>query len=222
MDDGAAILKAILDDPADDLPRLAYADWLEESGGDIWHARFIRAQILKARAPGWWECAGTLCCEPRGHVDCEYGDAIRDSDLFLPEAWEAACPAPRPPWLAVAEPEGYVALGLALYRRGFIDEVTCRLDEWREYGPALSLGQPLKKVAVADKGPTLHFDSSYNRYAYAIEDFPDAPPWRLPSWLADHFPVRPARLCFMTEQAALDALSAACLGWAKGQAASLV
>lgn len=32
MNDGAAILQAIIDDPADDLPRLAYADWLDEQG----------------------------------------------------------------------------------------------------------------------------------------------------------------------------------------------
>ena len=27
-----ALRRAVLDDPGDDLPRLAYADWLEEAG----------------------------------------------------------------------------------------------------------------------------------------------------------------------------------------------
>ncbi len=44
MTDGDAILRAILDDPADDLPRLAYADWLEENG-QMERAEFIRLQL---------------------------------------------------------------------------------------------------------------------------------------------------------------------------------
>ncbi len=48
MTDAAAILQAILDDPADDLPRLAYADLCEESGDDL-RAELIRLQIATER-----------------------------------------------------------------------------------------------------------------------------------------------------------------------------
>lgn len=48
--DGAHILAAILDDPADDLPRLAYADWLEEQS-QCERAGFIRAQLRLAANP---------------------------------------------------------------------------------------------------------------------------------------------------------------------------
>src|SRR5436190_668469 len=57
MDVEAALSKAILDDPEDDLPRLAYADWLEERGGgggggaDGPRAELIRAQCAAARLP---------------------------------------------------------------------------------------------------------------------------------------------------------------------------
>lgn len=44
---GAALLRAILTDPADDMPRIAYADWLEESG-DGARAEFIRVQLALA------------------------------------------------------------------------------------------------------------------------------------------------------------------------------
>lgn len=44
MTDGDALLRAILEDPGDDLPRLAYADWCDEAGGAA-RAEFIRWQV---------------------------------------------------------------------------------------------------------------------------------------------------------------------------------
>jgi uncharacterized protein (TIGR02996 family) len=50
MTDRDALMRAILDQPADDTPRLAFADWLEEHGGTAGAARaeFIRLQIALA------------------------------------------------------------------------------------------------------------------------------------------------------------------------------
>jgi uncharacterized protein (TIGR02996 family) len=45
-----AFLQTILETPADDTPRLIYADWLEEHG-DPERAEFIRAQVELARLP---------------------------------------------------------------------------------------------------------------------------------------------------------------------------
>src|SRR5438874_13842040 len=45
-----AFLRAILDNPDDDLPRLIYADWLDEHG-EAARAEFIRVQIERARLP---------------------------------------------------------------------------------------------------------------------------------------------------------------------------
>src|SRR5437868_5364079 len=48
-----AFWKAVLADPDDDLPRLAFADWLEESGDEDERARaeFIRVQLELAKIP---------------------------------------------------------------------------------------------------------------------------------------------------------------------------
>jgi uncharacterized protein (TIGR02996 family) len=51
-----AFLKAILEDPNDDTPRLVYADWLEERGES--HARTIRDyrelfRLLASSPPLW-------------------------------------------------------------------------------------------------------------------------------------------------------------------------
>jgi uncharacterized protein (TIGR02996 family) len=48
--DEAALIHAICDDPDDDTPRLAYADWLEEHG-HLERAEFVRVQVRMARLP---------------------------------------------------------------------------------------------------------------------------------------------------------------------------
>ncbi len=50
MSDRAALASAILDNFADDTPRLVFADWLDEHGESP-RAEFIRAQIEAARLP---------------------------------------------------------------------------------------------------------------------------------------------------------------------------
>src|SRR5690242_5076711 len=48
-----AFLQAICESPNDDVPRLVYADWLEENGGPDGadRAEFIRVQVERARLP---------------------------------------------------------------------------------------------------------------------------------------------------------------------------
>jgi uncharacterized protein (TIGR02996 family) len=48
MDDQLALMRGILEEPAEDLPRLVYADWLEERGNA--HGEWIRLQCHLARA----------------------------------------------------------------------------------------------------------------------------------------------------------------------------
>ena len=48
MTDGDALLRAVLLDPADDAPRLVYADWLDDQG-DPERAEFIRVSCARCR-----------------------------------------------------------------------------------------------------------------------------------------------------------------------------
>src|SRR5947208_13340491 len=50
MNQGEAILQAVIERPEDDAPRLVYADWLEDHG-DPDRAEFIRVQCELARLP---------------------------------------------------------------------------------------------------------------------------------------------------------------------------
>jgi uncharacterized protein (TIGR02996 family) len=52
--DELALLKAVAADPADDLPRLVYADWLDEHGRPE-RAEFIRLQVANEQPMTGWE-----------------------------------------------------------------------------------------------------------------------------------------------------------------------
>jgi uncharacterized protein (TIGR02996 family) len=53
MSDGDALFAAILAEPDEDVPRLAFADWLDETGGEPERTRadFVRVQVALARVP---------------------------------------------------------------------------------------------------------------------------------------------------------------------------
>ena len=52
MTDGAALLRAVIAQPAEDTPRLVYADWLDENG-DPDRAAFVRGQCALAGMEPW-------------------------------------------------------------------------------------------------------------------------------------------------------------------------
>ena len=52
MSDADALLRAILDHPDDDAPRLVYADWLEDHGQPA-RAAFIRTEVDVYARPEW-------------------------------------------------------------------------------------------------------------------------------------------------------------------------
>jgi uncharacterized protein (TIGR02996 family) len=65
-----AFLSAIAADPADDVNRLAYADWLEERGGAA-RAEYVRLR-LKAREPGGRNRVLARLAELEPAIECEW------------------------------------------------------------------------------------------------------------------------------------------------------
>lgn len=113
------LLQAILDDPDNDAPRLAFADWLE-ANGDLVRAQFIRLQIE----------------EGRYHLgDLEYYILSKQSQILLERhrcEWEA-----KPAWVSF--------LG---YRRGFPFEVTAKIEDWLAQGEGAFESMPIESVSV--------------------------------------------------------------------------
>jgi uncharacterized protein (TIGR02996 family) len=139
MDPHEPFLNAILADRHNDLPRLVYADWLEENGEptDVARAHFIRTQIHLETT------------DPRSELHAEMKALeARILDWYLDE-WRHELPEPL--WYSDA-------LQQVRWRRGFPDDLgPMDEDEFGRYGrPALDT-IPLTSLHLQDRHWRLNF-----------------------------------------------------------------
>jgi uncharacterized protein (TIGR02996 family) len=126
MTDGQALLQAILASPDDDLPRLAYADWLDETGGPEAGARaeFIRLQCRLEAASLSEGQAGALWPRVKG--------LLREHD----RAWRAELPA-------------LPGVSFRRFRRGLVDEARFRTwQRFEEHVPGVFAAVPLVRALI--------------------------------------------------------------------------
>jgi uncharacterized protein (TIGR02996 family) len=146
--DAEGLLRAILDDPEDDTPRLVYADWLEEFG-DAARAEFIRVQISIAKvgpmSPGrgsstfayWLEREKTLWNLPgvggagKFAIPSEVTESI-DLAEYIDQEGRTKGPSFK----------GVV------WRRGFPDSIHCPLAAFLEHAAALFAAHPITAVTL--------------------------------------------------------------------------
>src|SRR3954469_34577 len=98
---GELLLRAVFAHPEDDAPRLAFADWLDESGGDPERAALIRVQCELARLP----------------ADDLRGEALRRQDAKLLRGRKLKWRAELPRFRGVVFGD---------FSRGFIDSVVVK------------------------------------------------------------------------------------------------
>jgi uncharacterized protein (TIGR02996 family) len=117
----AAFLAAICEDPADDTPRLVYADWLEEHG-DTARAEYIRLQIQRARGaeddprrPAWWR---------------------RETELIRKHGTK---------WMRDIPPE---VRRYCVFRRGFIGRIQCTPRQLLKASKRLERTVPLEDLRL--------------------------------------------------------------------------
>jgi uncharacterized protein (TIGR02996 family) len=129
------LLDAIIEAPADDVPRLIYADWLLDRGGEADARRAHRIH--------------RLCTPQRRHDSLEIRyDGRRGEWLLVPglKGLDAV-----PITDGVIEnclpgiPAGVDGLTV-IDRRGFAAEVRLPLEAWREHGPCMASLHPLERV----------------------------------------------------------------------------
>lgn len=132
MSNGEMLLAAILNDPGDDLARLAYADWCEEEGDDA-RAEFIRCQInlypregtleiLQRTGKGWsrWLPGGARY---RLWSNKEQTGKIQPEEIGV------------------------------RFHRGFVEATCSRLRPWLDHGRAIVQSHPVTRVEAIDHKP---------------------------------------------------------------------
>ena len=144
-----AFLRAVLDAPGDDAPRLIYADWLTERGDP--RGEFIRVQCVLARM----ECTfdGVWCERTYREGDCPEGprcDALRCRERELLYAVASGCDVAqcRDIWsmdaaVLLAEP-----LPPSCFRRGFVERIACTAAVWLARADALLAAAPIREVQL--------------------------------------------------------------------------
>jgi uncharacterized protein (TIGR02996 family) len=146
----AVFLADILARPADDTPRLVFADWRTERDGpgDSLRAEFIRVQCELARLGT--ACDGYYCDEDIGHVDCR-GVRLgrREQALWEQDAHLAGMP-------------DMVRLLLAgcsgrIWRRGFLEHITLSARHWCDHHRTLLAVAPLQQGHLLDRLSVVFF-----------------------------------------------------------------
>jgi uncharacterized protein (TIGR02996 family) len=123
MSQQAAFLSAIRDNPDDDTPRLAFADWLTENGSPE-HGEFIRIQAERARLPA---------------------DDDRQSDLHARELRLLA--AHTADWTS-----GPPVMRAGRFRRGFMEYVTGKAADLVAQLPEIASLAPVRELAISNLG----------------------------------------------------------------------
>jgi uncharacterized protein (TIGR02996 family) len=194
------LLLAIVTDPEDIGVRLVYADWLEENG-QVERSEFIRVQTDIDRI-----CEGNRRGKPETDATSLSSLISRESGLMW-GVWNAG-------WM---DPVPRAWLSDSVINRGFVESISCTCSAWLEHGPAIVRQHPVTKVVLTDKRP--YGSDNYDPgWAWAVEEGSDSPPWRLPEVLVSLFDHRPPRFLYRSKSLALDALSAACIVYARAKA----
>lgn len=148
MTDQDALLAAIIANPADDGPRLIYADWLRENGEEE-RGLAICAQIASSRR-------GT----PTEQAISSVTEILRNN----PHVFNRADPISRPIPIHTGHPNDeeskvYISQynGLSLgWFRGFVNCVTCTAEAWfREAANIVPVNPPIELVTLTTTIPIL-------------------------------------------------------------------
>jgi uncharacterized protein (TIGR02996 family) len=217
VSDHDAILRAVIEEPEEDLPRLLYADWLEEFGSEEDHicSEFIRVQCEIARLKSE-RCFCGDSGDPTGCFRCKTLAKLRrrelafymnpGTDSFLPDGMR----------------DSHLTLRHIYFKRGFADSVSLDTEAWLEHGPTLCATHPITRVTLMDKWPTQSLASTEYWRWFDQGGAEAVSPYMLPRpvWLAyvvlTASTVDDGRHPSYEDAAAW--LSRACLAWARREA----
>lgn len=160
MSDREALTRAICECPEEDMPRLALADWLDEYGTekDRNRAAFIRAAIAKGDEDSQYEFA-RFTGWPVG-LELAHGEYVGMPGLFRPTLFHH-----------IFEMNSQSGRAAALFRRGFVERISCTGSEWVRQSQLLTARFPIREV-VLTSWPELECTESpsLRRYLFHIKN----------------------------------------------------
>jgi uncharacterized protein (TIGR02996 family) len=147
--DGEALIRSILAAPADDAPRLVYADWLDERGRAE-DAAFVRVQCELARL-GF---DGAFHTDERGRLR-QVPTAVerlmeRQMELWADSRGRPDLPPAMVDWPIYPANTRGVRIRV---RRGFVERVSCPAEEFMAVAGDLFARQPVTHVRLVDLQP---------------------------------------------------------------------
>ena len=173
----AAFLQSIIAAPDDDAPRLVYADWLEEHGGEPERAEFIRVQCELARTKCYFDNGSDLPCgdfnkkfskEGWECKSCQLIEALRRREG---ELWTGGTHNPVTLPDEIMRNWSYAISDLFLsgrypalvVRRGFIESVICTWFDWLTHAGAIRAATPLREVRLTTRPTVEDLRTLYGR-----------------------------------------------------------
>lgn len=165
MTDYEALLRGVLLAPADDLPRLVLADWLEEHGqGDT--AQFIRYQ----------------CSNHDSYV--RFGSQVTNSRFsWKPMDWKVAGKWKRGARTSTfCLPLDFIYQSFAVVRRGFVDRISTPSWIFMKHAKAIFESCPIKAVTLFTREPREVRRNPDPYSADLIDDVGEAGEWYWRCW----------------------------------------
>lgn len=150
MNDEPALLRAVLERPDDDTPRLVYADYCEEHG-DPERGEFIRVQVETAKGGRCYGLPLGECQRDRPPLCPVCRLLSREYTLWREngDRWAKGLPGELP----VIRPGCAVRAGLGLavdyaFRRGFVEFFECESRDFARLMGAMSKRHPVRRVRL--------------------------------------------------------------------------
>ena len=193
MSDEQALLRAVLETPFDDAPRLVYADWLDE------HAQPERAAFIRLQC----EHARLMKVHPRSSESLEWK---AQCEAILDGPSPASVPF-RKLWADPIDPQWGDRY---FFRRGFVSQVSVTAGRLVRLAGRLFAEHPITRVHLSDKRPN---EAGGPGWAWCwgaayLQNSPDVIPDPIWELLWREFPPG-FGVEYGSEEEALDALSRA-------------
>lgn len=212
MTEGDVMRREIVANPDDDTLRLIYADWLEDQGNPA-YAAFIRAQIDNARRHAIEPHSPKM--DSRVNAELVILNGTPEMLQICGERFDNYG------WDGTGETTVEYDSGVEVdYVKGFIETVRCPLAWWWRFGKDIAPEFPLRRVTLTCREPnpipTPFAFLQSTQWTWAPDDAPfgyyyGAFQACLPRSLWVLIPYSESR----SRAEAMDALSAACIKWAR-------